>query len=164
MKSKQRELGRSEGQRVRLLNMSEKERVRVQRGGLDRKRTHLSGKLQGNRQRRASRGTNGLVHTTAQFGTTKDPRAGPSAHCLGFKWPHQCGEMKASRCALHQQRPRLVCMCGSAAQRAALWESLPVSCHRYSRCGIDPSFGFQSFKDCRLNIHFYDTELSPGAC
>ena len=107
MKSKQRELGRSEGQRVRLLNMSEKERVSIQRNGLDRKRTHLSGKLQGNRQRRASRGTNGLVHTTAQFGTTKDPRAGPSARCLGFKWPHQCGEMKASRCALHRQRPRL---------------------------------------------------------
>lgn len=83
-----RELGQSEAQRVKLLSMSEKERVSVQRNDLDRNRTHLSGKLQGNRQRRASRGTNGLVHMTAQFGMTKDPRAGPSAHCLGFKWPH----------------------------------------------------------------------------
>lgn len=70
------------------LSKGEKKRASVQRNNLDRSRIHLSGKLQGNRQRRASHGTNGLVHMTAQFGMTKDSRAGPSACCLGFKWPH----------------------------------------------------------------------------
>lgn len=92
------ELDRSQGngagtewsRKGQALSMSE-ERVSVQGNNLDRHRIHLSGKLQGNRQRRASRRTNGLVHMTAQFGMTKDSRAGPSACCLSFKWPHYSG-------------------------------------------------------------------------
>lgn len=43
------------------------------------------------KQRTAWRATNGLVCTTAQFGMRKDPRAGPSACCLGFKRSRSCG-------------------------------------------------------------------------
>lgn len=53
---------------------------------------------------------------------------------------------------------------GTAAERVVLWEPLRVYCHRYNQRSIDSSFGFQSFKDYGLNIHFYYTELSPGAC
>lgn len=117
----------------------------VSRENLERSRTHLSGRCKViSKEEPPHNGTNGLVHMTAQFGMTEGPWAGPSACCLGFKWPNACGEIWASRCVLFTDKSQdWLCRCQWLQLRGrSSWEP---TLQFYCQCEIDirhSSFGF----------------------